>query len=65
MGLYSGVRERAYIRGLMFGMLIRLRICGAHIRGRLMHGGHINWVLRYLSAVYYLAITTGQSIEFI
>ena len=49
----------------MFGMLIRLRICGAHIRGRLMYGGHINWVLRYLSAVYYLAITTGQSIAFI
>ena len=49
----------------MFGILIRLRICGAHIRGSLMYGVHINGLLRYLSAACYLAITTGQSIEFI
>ena len=51
--------------GLIFGMLIRLHICGAYIRERLIYRGHINGVLRYLSAVSSLAIITGQSIEFI
>ena len=48
-----------YIRGLIFEVLIRLHICGVHIRGGLIYGGRINWVLRYLSAVSSLAIITA------
>ena len=63
--IFGSGGKGGYMGGLMFGMLIRLRICGAHIRGGLIYGGRINGVLRYLSAVCYLVITTGQSIEFI
>ena len=39
--------DRGIYGGLIFGMLIRLHICGAHIRGGLIYRGRINGVLRF------------------
>ena len=48
VGLYSGGVYSGGGGGGIFGMLIGLHVWVAYIRVGLIHGGHINGILRYL-----------------